>query len=67
MCQIMINPATSWFEIVELPTVSQEMTVSPMGKGEKVTFDKNTKVAESYFDKSSAQISNLVYKTRFSR
>ncbi len=27
----------------------------------------NTKVAEPYFDKSSAQISNLVYKTWFSR
>ncbi len=33
----------------------------------KVTFDKNTKVAEPYFDKSSAQISNLMYKTWFSR
>ncbi len=28
---------------------------------------KNTKVAEPYFDKSSAQISNLVYKTWFCR
>ncbi len=62
----MIDPATSWFKIVELPTVAQEMTVSPAGKGKKVTFDKNTKVAEPYFDKS-AQISNLVYKTWFSR
>ncbi len=44
------------------PTVAQEMTVPPRGKGKKVTFDKNTKVAEPYFDKSSAQISNLVYK-----
>jgi hypothetical protein len=43
------------------------MTVPPAGKGKKVTFVKNTKVAESYFDKSSAQISNLVYKTWFSR
>jgi hypothetical protein len=39
----------------------------PLGKGKKVTFDKNTKVAEPYFDKSSAQISNLVYKTWFGR
>jgi hypothetical protein len=67
MCLAMINPATSWFEIVELPTVTQEMTVPPAGKAKKVTFDKNTKVAEPYFDKSSAQISNLVYKTWFSR
>jgi hypothetical protein len=54
MCLTMINPTTSWFKIVELPTVSQEMTVPPLGKGKKVTFDKNTKVAEPYFDKSSA-------------
>jgi hypothetical protein len=36
----MINPATSWFEIVELPTVAQKMTVPPAGEGKKVTFDK---------------------------
>jgi hypothetical protein len=62
MCLTMIDPATSWFEIVDLPTVTQETTVPPAGIGKKVTFDKNTKVAD-YFDKSSAQISNLVYKT----
>ncbi len=62
MCLTMIDPATSWFEIVELPTVAQETTVPPAGKSKKVTFDKNTKVAEPYFDKSLAQISNLVYK-----
>jgi hypothetical protein len=67
MCLTMIDPATSWFKIVELPTVAQETTVSPMFKGKKVTFSKNTKVAEPFFDKSSAQISNLVYKTWFSR
>jgi hypothetical protein len=68
MCLTMINPATSWLEIVELPTVAQETTVPPTGKGKTVTFDKkNIKVAEPYFDKSSAQISNLVYKTWFSR
>jgi hypothetical protein len=67
MCLTMIDPATSWFEIVELRTVAQETTLPPTGKGKKVTFDKNTKVAEPYLDKSSAQISNLVYKTWFSR
>jgi hypothetical protein len=67
VCLTMINPATSWFEIVELPTVAQETIVPPVGNGKKVTFDKITKVAEPYFDKSSAQISNLVYKTWFSR
>jgi hypothetical protein len=46
MCLTMIDPARSWFEIVELPTVAQETTVPPTGEDEKVTFDKNTKVAE---------------------
>jgi hypothetical protein len=63
----MIGPATSWFEIVELPTVAQETTVPPAGKGKKVTFAKITKAAKPFFDKSSAQISSLVYKTWFSR
>jgi hypothetical protein len=66
MCLTMIDPATSWFEIAELPSVNQETTLPPMGKGKKVTFDKNTNVAEPYFDKNSDQISNLVYKILFS-
>jgi hypothetical protein len=49
----MIDPTTSWFEIVELPTVSQETTLPPAGRGKKETFDKNTKVAEPYFVKSN--------------
>jgi hypothetical protein len=67
MCLTMTNPATSWFEMVELPIVAQEATVPPAGKGKKVTFDKNTKVTEPNFDKSFAQISYLIYKTWFSR
>jgi hypothetical protein len=58
--------AAVWFKIVELPTVAQETTVPPVGKGKKVTFDKYIQVAEPHFDESSAQISNLVYKTWFS-
>ncbi len=67
MCLTMINPTTSWLKIVELPTVPQVTTVPPADKGKKVTFSKNAKVAEPYFDKSSAQISYFVYKTCFSR
>jgi hypothetical protein len=40
MCLTMIDPATSWFKIVDLPTVAQETTVPPTGEGKKVTFDK---------------------------
>jgi hypothetical protein len=32
MCLTMIDPTTSWFEIVELPTVT---TVPPTGKGKR--------------------------------
>ncbi len=61
-----LDPATSWFEIVEiveLPSVDKT-TFPTMDKGKKVTCDNNyTKDAVKTFDKSSAQISNLVYKT----
>jgi hypothetical protein len=60
MCLTMIDPATSWFKIVELPKFKRETS------GSKVT-NKNTKEADMTIDKSSAQISNLVYKTWSSR
>jgi hypothetical protein len=63
----MIDPATSWFKIVELLSVDKT-TFLTLGKGKKVTCDNNyTKDAVTTFDKSSAQIRNLVYKTWFSR
>ncbi len=46
--------------MVELPKLQRETS------GSKVT-NKNTKEADMNFDKSSAQISHLVYKTWFSR
>jgi hypothetical protein len=60
MCFTMIDPATSWFEIVELP-VSQlvQLDAPSVGhkgkkKGKKATRDKDDKPKEAYFDKSSA-------------
>ncbi len=38
----MVNPTTSSFEIVELPTVTKLMTVPTTGKVKKVTFAENT-------------------------
>jgi hypothetical protein len=35
MCQTMIDPATSWFKIVELPTVNLVTTVPHTGKGKR--------------------------------
>ncbi len=66
LCLTFIDPARSWFKIVELPTVTK-LTVPNMGKGKKVTCNDYTKEADTSLDKSSAQISNLVYKTWFSR
>jgi hypothetical protein len=64
MCLTMINPATSWFEIMKLPTV--RVMVPKGSKGKKTTCLNYTKDAV-IFDKTSAQISNLVYKCWFSR
>jgi hypothetical protein len=32
MCLTMVDPTTSWFKIVELPTVAEETTVPPADK-----------------------------------
>ncbi len=65
MCLTMIDPASRWFEIVELAVTTE--TVIPMDtKGLKGTkTNKNTTIP--YFNKSSAMISKLVDKTWFSR
>ncbi len=54
MVLTMIDPASSWFEILELPLVSWLTTKSVNGK-EKVS-------KELIFDKSSNQISQVVNK-----
>jgi hypothetical protein len=64
MCLTMIDPATSWFDIVGLTTV--RMMVPKAGKGKKAICTNYTKDAE-IFDKTSTQISNTVYKCWFSR
>ena len=64
MCLTMIDPASSWFEIVELPVITEAIIpLDTKGRKGKKTH-KQTKLA--YFDKSSAMISNLVSKTWFS-
>jgi hypothetical protein len=65
MCLTMIDPASSWFEIVELPVTTD--AVIPMDtKGQQgIRTHNNTKLP--YFDKSSTMISHLVNKTWFSR
>jgi hypothetical protein len=64
MCLSMIDPTTNWFKIVELPTV--RVMVPKGDKGKKATCLDYAENAE-IFDKTSAQISNLVYRCWFSR
>ena len=63
ICLTMIDPASSWFEIVELPVTTD--AVIPMDtKGQQGTKTHiNTKLP--YFDNSSTMISKLVNKTWF--
>jgi hypothetical protein len=59
MALTMINPATSWFKVVELLLICQLKTV---------TFDgKESPIVEEIFDKTSERIARLVNKTWLSR
>ena len=55
MCLTMIDPATGWFEIIELPLTSVTVT----REGEEIT--------EVIIDKSSASVANLFNKQWLSR
>jgi len=50
----MINPASSWLEVVELPTITRVMTKKVNGK--------ERTIEEEVFDKSSDRIARLVNK-----
>ena len=65
MCLTMIDPATSWFKVVELPVVNHVQTTPEKGKdkGKSTKTTHYTVDKQQYFDKSSSQISQLVYKT----
>ena len=55
MCVTMVDPATGWFEIVDLPLVSVQYT------------QKGEEIIEIVTDKSSAEISRLFDKQWLSR
>ena len=61
MCLTMIDPASSWFETVELSVPVTDLTPSGSVK------NKSTKTKEAYFDKSLIMISNLVNKCWYIR
>ncbi len=54
MALTMIDPASSWLEVVELPTIARLMTRKVNGKARIIE--------EEIFDKSSDQISRLINK-----
>jgi hypothetical protein len=60
----MIDPASSWFEIAELPVLEY---ITPPSHTKKGTKTHKTQTKETYFDKTSTMISHLVNKTWFSR
>jgi hypothetical protein len=55
----MIDPATSWFKVVELPVIHRLKTVTVDGK--------KSSIVEEIFDKTSECIARLVNKMRLSR
>jgi hypothetical protein len=59
MALTMINPATSWFEVVELPLVRRLKTITINGK--------ESSIVEEIFNKTSECIARLVNKTWLSR
>ncbi len=59
MALTMINPASSWFEIVELPVVKRLRWQTVNGK--------ELLIADEIFDKTSERIAKLVKKTWLSR
>jgi hypothetical protein len=59
MALTMINPATSWFEIVELPLLRRVKSITVNGK--------ESSIIEVFFDKTSEHIARLVNKTWLSR
>ena len=66
MSLTMIDPATSWFEMVELP-VTDDLSPTEKVQNKRTEQNISTKTNEAYFDKSSIMISNLVNKCWFSR
>ena len=65
MCVTMIDPATSWFEIVELPVSQLSERDIPTGtQGHKGSLTHKQK-KEPHFDKTSATVGSLINRTWF--
>ncbi len=65
MCVTMIDPATSWFEIVELPISQQELDI-PKGTKRQLGKDTHIQSKQPYFDQTSATVGTMINRTWFS-
>ena len=65
MCVTMIDPATSWFKIVELPVSQPQGHDIPTGTQGRNGRDTYKQQEEPYFDKTSATVGALINKTWF--
>jgi len=69
----MIDPASSWFKIAELPVVeinragNDRKTKPKVGRADRNASEAVSETKQAYFDKSSFMISNLVNICWFSR
>ncbi len=65
MCVTIFDPATSWFEIVELP-VSQHRLDIPKGTQGQQGIDTYLHSKQPHFDRTSATVGNIISMTWFS-
>ena len=60
MCSTMMDLATSWFEIAEFLVSQLHKLDVPMGTQGRKGKDTQIQSKQSYFDKSSATVGNLI-------
>eukprot|EP00804_Cyclotella_cryptica_P023907 CCRYP_010041-RA/>CCRYP_010041-RA protein AED:0.42 eAED:0.42 QI:0/-1/0/1/-1/1/1/0/279 len=65
ICVTMIDPATSGFEIVELPVSQLQELDIPMGTKGQRRKDTHVQTKQPYFDKTSATVGNIINRTWF--
>eukprot|EP00804_Cyclotella_cryptica_P014853 CCRYP_021235-RA/>CCRYP_021235-RA protein AED:0.36 eAED:0.38 QI:0/0/0/1/0/0/2/0/404 len=63
ICITMIDPTTSWFKIVKLPVSQLHELDIPMGTKGQRNKDTHIQAKQSYFDKSSAKLDNIINRT----
>ncbi len=63
MCVTMIDPATSWFEIMELPVSQLSEHDIPMGSQWHMGLLTHKQKKEPYLDKTSATVGSLINRT----